>query len=56
MIILSVINLPGTNADCSDDIIKDKINFNRLAKTLKAILNSTLQRLIGLNWGNKTEG
>ena len=47
---LSVINLPGTKADCSGEIISGRICLSLLAITLDAILYSTLHKLIGLNY------
>jgi hypothetical protein len=49
VIILSVISLPGTKADCSSEIISGRITFSLFAKTFDAILLITLQRLMGRN-------
>jgi hypothetical protein len=55
VIILSVINLPGTKVDCSSDIISGRITFNLFANTFEAILYMTLHRLIGRNYPNSSE-
>jgi hypothetical protein len=42
--------LPGTNVDCSSEMISGGILFNLFASALEIILYITLQRLIGQNW------
>uniref|UniRef100_A0A453NJH2 Flavin-containing monooxygenase n=1 Tax=Aegilops tauschii subsp. strangulata TaxID=200361 RepID=A0A453NJH2_AEGTS len=49
VMMLSVMSLPGTKADCSSETISGNTTLRRLEITFEAILYNTLHKLIGRN-------